>query len=191
MYHSHSIANLKKSIKIILIFLVSILFFSCNNDEEKIIKAIRKYKEDIYFKDNFNIKIHEIKVLEYRKSSNYNDSLINIALRVKLLETEFKLSGFNNYEDYLRSENRLFYIDLASQDSDYITYKNNLEKYRFNPFITNTFRVFYEVHVYEKFTISDINGNSKNILNENAYYLLDNEFNFIFRQNSMPFVFND
>ena len=85
----------------------------------------------------------------------------------------------------------MFFIDLASQDKDYIEYRKNLEKYRFNPFNTNTFKVFYEVHVYEKFTISDINGNSKNILNENAYYLLDNDFNFIFRQNSMPFVFND
>ena len=79
-----------------LIFIVtSILIFniSCNNKENKIIESIKSYKNDYYFKKNLKIDIHEIKLLELKEQSNHGDSLINMAIKDKFLDTA-KLNNF-------------------------------------------------------------------------------------------------
>ena len=70
---------------------------------------------------------------------------------------------------------------LAAEDVDFLKYKKSLEKYRYNPFDTNTWKILYEVHVFEKYTITYKDGNSENVLIDDVYYLLDNEFNVIMR----------
>jgi hypothetical protein len=93
-----------------------------------------------------------------------------------------RLSGLE-IEDFYRiePEKRMFYLDLAAQDEEFLMYKNSLEKYRYIPLDTKTYKILYEAHIYEKYTITDDEGNSKNVLNNDVYYLLDDEFNVIFR----------
>jgi hypothetical protein len=171
--------------KLKLIFIVtSILIFniSCNNKENKILDSIKNYKNDYYFKKNLKIDIHEIKLLELKEQSNHGDSLIDMAIKATYMETARKLSGLdvNNFFS-LEPEKQIFYMDKASNDVEFIMYKKNLEKYRYNPLDTKTYKLLYEANVYEKYTITDSNGNSQNVLNENSYYLLDNDYNIILR----------
>ncbi len=168
-----------------LIFIVtSILIFniSCNNKESKILDSIKNYKNDYYFKKNLKIDIHEIKLLELKEQTNHGDSLINFAIKAKYMETARKLSGLdiNNFFS-LDAEQRLFYMDKASNEVEYIMFKKNLEKYRYNPLDTKTYKLLYEAYIYEKYTITDSDGSTKNVLNENVYYLFDNEYNVINR----------
>lgn len=168
-----------------LIFIVTcILIFniSCDNKENKILDSIKNYKNDYYFKKNLKIDIHEIKLLELKEQTNHGDSLINMAIKATYMETARKLSGLNVNEFFsLDAEQQQFYMDKASNDVEYIMYKKNLEKYRYNPLDTKTYKLLYEANVYEKYTITDSNGKSQNVLNENSYYLLDNEYNIILR----------
>jgi hypothetical protein len=168
-----------------LIFIVtSILIFniSCNNKENKIIESIKSYKNDYYFKKNLKIDIHEIKLLELKEQSNHGDSLINMAIKAKFLDTARILSGLQTKEFFnLEPEKQLFFIDLAEKDEDYVKYKKGLEKYRYNPLDSKTYKILYEARIYEKYTITFNDGNTENVLNEDVYYLLDNEFNVIIR----------
>jgi hypothetical protein len=179
-----------KKILNLTLFIAYFLSFSCTNEENKIVESIKQYNTDYFFKKNLNVNIHEIKLQDFKISSNYNDSIINIAVKDKLLNRAIEISGLD-VKEFFKSTYKIYFIELAGKDKDFIDYKKSLEKYRYIPFDSKTYNTFYEVHVYEKYTISDKDGNSQNILNDSAYYLLDKQFNFIFKQNRMPFVLKD
>jgi len=152
---------------LIFIFLAICILNGCKKIEDtdvKITDAIKRYTDDLYFKQNYKIDFVDFKIL--KRDSISLDSVHQIFLKEKLLSISNKVNvslGGSN-------ENRFNYITQAGETKEYKDYAREID---------GTIGVGNGIYInaYLKYTITNLNTNIKqNIIFENYYYVMDKNF---------------
>ena len=150
------------------LFLVAIIFlFSCKSEEEKrnekTLVAIKSYMSDVCFKRNLSLNIIDIRInrTEIESVDSAYSKIIKEAY-FKAFYTLGQTEPEKQYDDY-------WIRKTANEDPTNIKLKNLRKNY-------NGLENWYWLHAYVKATQTDQQGIKDNILLDNVWFLIDENY---------------